>query len=48
MAFVKSGKIPKDAVQIDEIEAATYMWDIVTKWNNKSDTYVQFKLSIWL
>ncbi|CAG9578131.1 unnamed protein product [Danaus chrysippus] len=39
MAFVKSGKLPKDAVQIDEAEAATYMWDIVTKWKNTSDTW---------
>ncbi|KPI96877.1 PREDICTED: uncharacterized protein LOC106124278 [Papilio xuthus] len=39
MALIKSKDIPEDAVVLSEIEATTYIWDIVSNWNTFSDTW---------
>ncbi|XP_014364855.2 uncharacterized protein LOC106715959 [Papilio machaon] len=39
MALIKSKDIPEDAVVLTEIEATTYIWDIVSNWKTFSDTW---------
>ncbi|KAI5632366.1 hypothetical protein NE865_14124 [Phthorimaea operculella] len=39
MALMKAKEVPKDAVVMDELEATSYVWDIVTNWENTSDTW---------
>ncbi|XP_026752500.2 uncharacterized protein LOC113512782 [Galleria mellonella] len=39
MALMKSKEIPEDAVVLDEVEATTYIWDLVDKWNSISDVW---------
>ncbi|XP_068632822.1 transmembrane protein 126A [Battus philenor] len=39
MALIKSSQIPKDAVVLTEVEAASYIWDVVNNWESLSDTW---------
>ncbi|XP_049868091.1 uncharacterized protein LOC126368229 [Pectinophora gossypiella] len=40
MALMRSSKeVPEDAVILDELEATSYMWDLVTDWANPKDTW---------
>ncbi|CAH2075955.1 unnamed protein product, partial [Iphiclides podalirius] len=39
MALMKSSQIPKDAVVLTEVEAVTYIWEVVDEWNSSSDTW---------
>ncbi|KAJ2949927.1 hypothetical protein O0L34_g11249 [Tuta absoluta] len=39
MALMKAKEVPKDAVVMDELEATSYVWDIVTNWETTSDTW---------
>ncbi|CAH0581100.1 unnamed protein product [Chrysodeixis includens] len=39
MALQKSQKVPKDAVELDELQATEYVWDLVTDWKPISDTW---------
>ncbi|KAG7306307.1 hypothetical protein JYU34_008912 [Plutella xylostella] len=39
MALVKSTNVPKDAVVVDEFEAASYAWDLISEWEPASDTW---------
>ncbi|XP_013142537.1 PREDICTED: uncharacterized protein LOC106106500 [Papilio polytes] len=39
MALVKSKHIPEDAVVLSEMEATSYIWDIVNDWETFSDTW---------
>lgn len=38
MALMKSAEIPKDAVELSEIEATGYIWEIISEWETLSDT----------
>ncbi|XP_045768611.1 uncharacterized protein LOC123869660 [Maniola jurtina] len=39
MALMKSSKIPKDAVILDEMEAAGYIWNMIADWEPLSDIW---------
>ncbi|CAK1601356.1 unnamed protein product [Parnassius mnemosyne] len=39
MALMKSDQVPEDAVALSEIEATTYMWDLVNNWESLSETW---------
>lgn len=34
----KSTAVPDDGVVMDEMEATTYVWDLVGNWKSMSDT----------
>lgn len=38
MALMKSKDIPEDAVEMTEVEASFYVWDLIEKWKPSSDT----------
>ncbi|XP_026315832.1 uncharacterized protein LOC113227168 [Hyposmocoma kahamanoa] len=35
----KSNAIPEDGIVMDEMEATTYVWELVTNWETTSDTW---------
>nr|XP_026488525.1 uncharacterized protein LOC113395143 [Vanessa tameamea] len=39
MVLMKGSQIPKDAVVLDEVEAISYVWDVVSKWDSWSDIW---------
>ncbi|XP_026732778.1 uncharacterized protein LOC113497427 [Trichoplusia ni] len=39
MALQKSKTIPKDAVELDELQATEYVWNLVSDWESLSDTW---------
>lgn len=38
MALQKSKTVPKDAVELDELQATEYVWNLVSDWESLSDT----------
>nr|XP_053612524.1 uncharacterized protein LOC128676441 isoform X2 [Plodia interpunctella] len=39
MALMRSKEIPEDAVVLDEVDAVSYAWEVVSNWESISDTW---------